>query len=427
MNTIKHFVLRLRNSEFVRNVFTLMTGTVLAQLVPIAAAPLLTRLYAPNGFGLFAMYSSISLICAAIMAGKYELAIILPKSDQDSIALVQLCFLILSVVSLIMFVVLWFFQIEFGELLKNPEISPWLPWAAPALFLTGTYTIFSYWLNRKKRYRRLASARVAQSVAIASVNIGMGFSGFGVGGLIAGAFSGQITQALVMGIPFIRTIRGIPRSKDRILAMARKYVDFPKFSIPADLFGVVARELPVFLLATFFGAAEVGLYALTQRVLGAPIRLISNSFLDVFKERASNDFAKHGDCRAIFKKAFLSLVGILIIPFGLLMVAAPPVFSFIFGETWRSAGEFAQILSVMFFFKLIASPLSFTFYIAGKQKQDMVLHVFILVASFLSLSGGAYIFHSAKMSLVLFSGSFTLIYIIYIVLGFHHAKGIQAK
>ena len=42
-------------SEFAKNVLTLMTGTTIAQAIPIAISPILTRLYTPEDFGVFAL------------------------------------------------------------------------------------------------------------------------------------------------------------------------------------------------------------------------------------------------------------------------------------------------------------------------------------------------------------------------------------
>ena len=44
-------------SEFSRNVLTLMTGTTIAQAIPIAISPILTRIYTPEDFGVFAFGS----------------------------------------------------------------------------------------------------------------------------------------------------------------------------------------------------------------------------------------------------------------------------------------------------------------------------------------------------------------------------------
>ncbi len=37
-------------SEFSKNVLTLMTGTTIAQAIPIAISPILTRIYTPEDF-----------------------------------------------------------------------------------------------------------------------------------------------------------------------------------------------------------------------------------------------------------------------------------------------------------------------------------------------------------------------------------------
>lgn len=45
--------------EFTRNVLTLMTGTTIAQAIPVAISPILTRIYTPQDFGIFALFVSI--------------------------------------------------------------------------------------------------------------------------------------------------------------------------------------------------------------------------------------------------------------------------------------------------------------------------------------------------------------------------------
>ena len=72
-------------SDFSRNVLTLMTGTSIAQAIPIAISPILTRIYTPDDFGIFALYMSIASIIAVIATGRYELAMMLPKKDSDAI------------------------------------------------------------------------------------------------------------------------------------------------------------------------------------------------------------------------------------------------------------------------------------------------------------------------------------------------------
>ena len=69
-------------SEFSKNVLTLMTGTTIAQAIPIAISPILTRIYTPEDFGVFALYLSIVSILVVFTTGQYDLAIMLPKYEK---------------------------------------------------------------------------------------------------------------------------------------------------------------------------------------------------------------------------------------------------------------------------------------------------------------------------------------------------------
>jgi len=57
-------------SEFSRNVLTLMTGTTIAQAIPIAISPILTRVYTPENFEM--MRLSIFVLLLKTNCGKRE-------------------------------------------------------------------------------------------------------------------------------------------------------------------------------------------------------------------------------------------------------------------------------------------------------------------------------------------------------------------
>ena len=58
-----------------------MTGTTIAQAIPIAISPILTRIYTPEDFGIFALYLSILGLVAVIVTGRYEVAIVLTDGE----------------------------------------------------------------------------------------------------------------------------------------------------------------------------------------------------------------------------------------------------------------------------------------------------------------------------------------------------------
>ena len=80
-------------TDFVRNALTLISGASFAQGFAIAIYLILTRIYTPDDFGLFALYMSILSITMIFSTAKYELSIMLPDNEEDAIGLLELSFL----------------------------------------------------------------------------------------------------------------------------------------------------------------------------------------------------------------------------------------------------------------------------------------------------------------------------------------------
>lgn len=57
----------LPHGRYARDVVTLMTGTSLAQAIPIAISPILTHLYSPEEFGRFAIYMAVAMIASVLV------------------------------------------------------------------------------------------------------------------------------------------------------------------------------------------------------------------------------------------------------------------------------------------------------------------------------------------------------------------------
>ena len=105
------------NTPALKNIITLMTGTTIAQAMPIAISPILTRLYSPEDFGVFGLYMAIASIASVFVSGRYELAIMLPKSDDDALNIVFLSLTLSSVISAVMLLLITLFDYKIAKLL----------------------------------------------------------------------------------------------------------------------------------------------------------------------------------------------------------------------------------------------------------------------------------------------------------------------
>lgn len=188
------------SSGFAANVLKLVTGSVFAQGLGVLAAPVIARLFAPEAFGVAALFASITGIVGVVACLRYELAIMLPKTDEEAVNLLGVSLFFVLIVTIISTLIIFFADDVIVNLFNSPELSKYL-WLVPlAVFVTGIFTALNYWNSRTKHFGRLSIARVVSSVVTQMGILGAGFTGFVSGGtLITARVLGQFVSTLVLG------------------------------------------------------------------------------------------------------------------------------------------------------------------------------------------------------------------------------------
>lgn len=412
-------------SEFSRNVLTLMTGTTIAQAIPIAISPILTRIYRPEDFGVFALYMSISSIMGVIATGRYELAIMLPKKDEEAVNIVVLSILISFFVSFISFLIVFIFNSQITNLLGNQEISNWLYFIPITVLLTGIYQSLNYWSNRKKQYKRLATNRVIQSSTIGSINLGMGFGGFGSSGLIVG---GVLGQGLSTGI-LTKTIWNEDRNlikyinKLKIYALIKKYIDFPKINMFHAFINEAKNSITNILLVKFYSAFILGQFYMIHRILLLPSGLIGTSISQVLFRVLSEKYNKKEDFSSEVLNIMIKLFLFALIPFFIIVFFGKEIFALVFGENWTTGGELASGYALFILFHFVASPISIVPLIVNKQKSAFYWNFWGSVLYIFSIVLGYYLFNNLLDTLIFLS----MIMSIYFLFSFRWVYNISKR
>ena len=86
------------------------------------------------------------------------------------------------------------------------------------------------------------------------------------------------------------------------------------------------------------------------------------------------------------------------------------MFAAVFGEAWRPAGELAQILAPLCFLNFIASPLSYVFFVAGKQKVDLVWQVALFLTTLCAFVAPGTLHHNVLW----YACGYSLLYLVYL-------------
>lgn len=357
-----------------------MTGTVLASIIPALIQPLLTRIYTPSDFGLYGLYFALVGIFTAVAALRYELAVPLPKSDKDADQLAMLTCLVSCMVACILFIFSFIFTDSIVKILNNERIAFWILLVPPVVLFGGIYQAFNYWLIRQKAFKASAANRVVQKLIEAPSMLLFGFSKIG-SGLLIGDFLGRFILGFVAYYQALRAGFTLKHYDPKnMLRLAVQYRDFPLFSALPTLADAIGMYIPVLLISSLYTDVEAGLYTNTRNMLSIPLIFVSRNLSQVLLERFVSKRNQNLPILPEVKKIF-SYLSLFCIPFILLLLLfAPQLFAFIFGETWRESGVYTQILVLAYALRFVAGSIAVIFSALEKIKSASYWQVFFFIS-----------------------------------------------
>ncbi|WP_341220908.1 lipopolysaccharide biosynthesis protein [Polaribacter atrinae] len=391
--------------EFVKNVFTLITGAALSQVVIYASILILTRLFSTELFGIYTLFSSVTLILKPLATMQYEFAIVLPKKDKDAINLVGFSFIILTIYCLLLLVIIFFFNENITTFFNITKLVNLIYLLPLSVFLFGSVSIFDFWNNRTNMFKNISIGLITKSAVMSSSQLATGFSSFNSLGLIPGMLLGQSMQLLFLIKASTQLMQKLTKelSLKRMFFLAKKYKDIPIFNTIFNLTNNLSNELPVLLITKYFGLANSGIYGLAIKFTRAPIGIFQQSINQVFFNKASKTHNEEGNLHDLVIKTVKHLLFIssfLFIP----LFAISFFLDIIFGENWSDVGLYSRIIIPWLFFAFLSNPISPLILILNKQKTMVVYDSFLLLFRFLALFLGYYFYDNIVISLILFSG-----------------------
>jgi len=399
-------------SSFAHDVLKIASAPAFTQVAGILVIPLITRLYAPEAFGLLALWGSIFAPLEAFTTMGYSASIMLPKSDEESATMFGVCLTSATLASGLTILLILFGQNIILNFLKAPELRFYL-WLVPAcIFLSGLLQSLRYWNMRNRRFGRIATARISSYIAKNGIILGAGFAGYVTAlSLIAGSLADSIVSPAVLSRRILRDHGNLFKRKIRWSAMIagiKRYRKFPIYMVPTQLVSRFAGEIPIYLLSYYFSQSIIGYYSLGLRLLNMPMSFLGNSIGEVYFQRAAQNKSNNKLLENLYKR--LVLFGLL--PFLLLGLIGKDLFSFLFGANWSEAGVYAQILSFSILVRFLTVPASYLMLILEKQQFSLILNIINIVIGILSITIGG-LLGNVYISFILLSGLTGLLHAVY--------------
>ena len=375
-----------------------MTGTTIAQAIPIAISPILTRIYTPEDFGIFALFFAMISIFGSIANGRYELAIVLPKRDEDAINILALCLIVTLSFSFILFLSIVLLYKPIIDLLGTNQIGPWLYFIPITVLFIGLFNSLNYFNTRKKYYKDIRNAKIIKSIILAMLQLSIGFIKEGSAGLISGQIVSQAFANWKLSKQVIKNKVLLSHiSLNSIFTQAKRYKNFPIFSVWSTLSNILSRQLLNILIASYFSILTLGFYSLVQKILGLPSALIGGAIGQVFFQKATSEQQETGVAIITFQLTLKKITLISLIAYGTLYLIIEDLFTIVFGEEWRIAGTYAQTVMPFFFIRFIYASVSTTYAIFNKLNLELIWQLTLLIGFVLIL----FIFKDDKFTVFL--------------------------
>jgi O-antigen/teichoic acid export membrane protein len=393
---------KITSSEFFKNSAALLSSNAVAQVIGFIVYPVITRIYSKETFGEFNLFFSIVGIMTLFATGKYNLAIILPKSGKQALALFQLCMLLTLGFSLLLCIPAFWGKDLFADLFNRKELSVLLHLLPLFVLISGSWSTMNYYFTRQKKYYNISIYNITQSAVNAVSKCLLGLKGFVHFGLIWGTFFGQFSALVISffksGFPLRKVLR---INKAEIKAVAKTYSNFPKYELPNEALIAIAGNLPVLLLSVYFDMAEIGLYALALAVVSNPVHIFASSMYQVLFERFSGK-VRTGEKLKQELVRFCKMCIIVLLPFFLLfMFISEGVFGLLFGEEWRRAGLYFQYMLPWQFMVILTLSLCCIPDLFFRQKTAMKIESIHITLRIIALLAGVY-FNNFPLAIVLY-------------------------
>ncbi|MCI9868153.1 oligosaccharide flippase family protein [Rhizobium skierniewicense] len=353
----------------------LLLGATSAKLITILVMPILTRMYTPEDFGLYAIFNTVVNFLYPFVTLRYVLAIPLPRRERSAFLLLALCLAMTLLSAPIISVGLLIFGEHLGNALGAPQIGTY--WWILVLGTTGAglYEVALQWAIRGRRFKNIAGSQFNQSISGAVIKIALGWWHPAALNLLIGGVAER-----TMGI--LSLLRGMSKmdipslftraSLGRLFFFFRYYREMPTFRLPAQILAGLATQIPILMIAYAYGSETVGQLSLAFSILFATVNLIGQTTSKAFIGILSK-IGRHrpkeilslliSTCK---KSAIISAGPVLV-----LLIGGRPLFEFAFGGQWSQAGTFAQYLAPLLFAQLLVSPTASVISVLNKNKYNL--------------------------------------------------------
>ena len=363
-------------SDFSKNTLILISGTVVAQAIPLILHPFLRRIYTPEDFGAMAVFLSIFSMVTIVSSLRYEATIVLPKEDNDAANILGLTFIISVIFNILILLTIVLFKdsiINFiGLPIKYENFIYLLPITS---FLFSFYQSLNYWLVRQKAFKASSINKIVRRAVEGTTQVTLGLLKI-PGGLFVGDFVGNFSNVISgIGQIFKHNFSTTTITKNDIIIVLKRYIDYPKYNVVPTLLSSAASLLPFLFINKFYSTEAVGYLDLSRMILSIPLIFISATIAQVLFQQMTEKKHQLISIKKDLLNIFYLLIGIIALEAIVLFLFGDELFKLIFGENYILSSIYSKILIFSFSVNFITSTFSSVYITFDKIKLNSIWQI----------------------------------------------------
>lgn len=362
---------------------------MIAQIIPILAAPFIARLFNAEEFGEYAAILAVIQITSVAVNGRYELAIVLPKNDEDAKAILKGNFLIGVLVSLLVALFLVFFSNQISSIIDFELEFKHIILIFIALLGLMIWQPINFLFIRSKAFLKMTYTKFAKSITLVVLTLLFGYYKdlFELNGLLLGfSICWFLVGLYSLYLSKVSIFRNSKLSLSRIRKNLALYSSYPKFNLLPSVVNSLSAQLGLYLFIYLYSTEIAGHFSFSKQYLYGPLSILGVSLGQVFFQRISEKCKNNISVKKELGLLLLFLVGVGAIFSAIIMLFSVPLFDLVFGAKWNDAAIMSKVLIVAFAFQFVVSPLSNVLHALNRVKLASVfpfVYMFCLGALFL--------------------------------------------
>jgi lipopolysaccharide exporter len=328
------------------------TGTLFSILIQVTQLITISRMLKPSDYGLIGMIMVVVGIAATLGDMGISNAII-HRQQVTRNQLASLYILNLGT-STFVCILVWFSAPYVALFYQEPQLTDLMHWMCFICLIPAFGQQFQVLFQKELRFKQLAKIDIV-SYLIGFIVVFLGaYFGYGVYALVWSYLANAIFKSFCLAIIGWRTWR--PKFHFA-WADLNGFIQYGMYQLGASSLQMLISNFDYLIIGRLLGAEKLGYYTFAFQLCVMPFQkifpLISQVSLPIF--------AKIQDQLGLLRKSYLQLIGMVCyinapIYLGLIVVA-PYLVPFLFGEKWGPSIALIQILAGMVFIRTIIMPI----------------------------------------------------------------------